>query len=90
MQKESFKTPRRISTNSDQLYVGHYWLIPPNLAIDRHIEMDRTEVRLKTKDVEKFTGLPRSTIIYVLGELSKRGFLQRLGRAAGTHYQLIF
>lgn len=51
---------------------------------------EHPEVRLKTKDVEKFTGLPRSTIIYVLGELSKRGFLQRLGRAAGTHYQLIF
>lgn len=51
---------------------------------------EHPEVRLKTKDVETLTSLPRSTIIYALGELFKRGFLQRMGRAAGTHYQLIF
>lgn len=51
---------------------------------------EHPEVRLKTKAVEKLTKLPRSTIIYALSELSKRGFLQRMGRAAGTHYQLIF
>lgn len=51
---------------------------------------EHPEHRLKTKDIEKYTQLPRSTIIYALSELSQRGFLQRLGRAAGTHYQILF
>lgn len=51
---------------------------------------EHPEIQLMTKDVEKFTDLPRRTIVYALGELYKRGFLQRFGKGAGTHYQLIF
>lgn len=51
---------------------------------------EHPEVRLKIKDIEELTHLPRSTLIYALGELYKRDFIQRMGRAAGTHYQLIF
>ncbi len=51
---------------------------------------EHPEVRLQTKEIEKFTDVPRSTIVYALGELCQKGFLQKMGRAAGTHYQLIF
>ncbi len=36
------------------------------------------------------TGLPRTTVTDALGVLTKRGFIQRLGRGAGIRYQLIF
>lgn len=51
---------------------------------------EHPEIRLKTGEIKKFTSLPRSTIIYALGELFREGFIQRMGRAAGTHYQLTF
>ena len=48
------------------------------------------ELHLQTKDLIKHIDMPRKTIVYCLGELTKRGFLYRRGQKAGTHYELIF
>ncbi len=51
---------------------------------------DRPERRLKVLEIVNRTGLPRRTVQYALKSLVDIGFIQRLGRGAGTRYQLIF
>ena len=48
------------------------------------------ERRLKVSDVVDFTGHPRRTVQYALKMLVEKGFLQRLGKGAGSRYQLVF
>lgn len=48
------------------------------------------EKRLRVSEVTKTTSLPRRTVQYALNTLIKKQFLQKLGRGAGTRYQLIF
>ena len=48
------------------------------------------ERKLKVSELEETTSLPRRTIQYALKTLTEKGFLQRLGSGAGSHYQLIF
>ena len=48
------------------------------------------EKRLKVANLVTETGLPRRTIQYALNTLTKQGFLQMLGRGAGSRYQLLF
>lgn len=48
------------------------------------------ERRLKVSDVVEFTGRPRRTVQYALRTLVEKGFLQPLGRGAGSRYQLVF
>ena len=45
---------------------------------------------LKVADIVEGTGLPRRTIQYALNTLARQGFLQLLGRGAGSRYQLLF
>lgn len=46
--------------------------------------------RLKVAEIEQATGLPRRTVQFALRTLTGKEFLQRLGRGAGTRYQLVF
>jgi len=48
------------------------------------------ERRLKVADIVEGTGLPRRTVQYALNTLARQGFLQLLGRGAGSRYQLLF
>ena len=48
------------------------------------------EKQLKVAELETISGLPRRTIQYALKTLSEQKFLQRLGQAAGSRYQLAF
>ena len=46
--------------------------------------------RLQVAELVETTSLPRRTIQYTLKTLTEKGFLQRLGKGAGSRYQLIF
>lgn len=48
------------------------------------------EKQLKVADIETGINLPRRTIQFALKTLTGQGFLQRLGKAAATRYQLVF
>jgi len=48
------------------------------------------EKRIQVMELEKDTKLPRRTIQYSLNALTKKGFLQKAGKGAGSRYQLIF
>ncbi len=48
------------------------------------------EKKLKVADIEKTVELPRRTIQFALKTLTETAFLQRLGKGAGSRYQLIF
>ena len=48
------------------------------------------EKKLKVADIEKTTELPRRTIQFALKTLTEKTFLQRLGKGAGSRYQLKF
>jgi len=48
------------------------------------------EKRLKVAEIANDTGLPRRTVQYALQTLAKNVFIQKLGQAAGTRYQLVF
>ena len=48
------------------------------------------EKRLKVAEIVNDTGLPRRTVQYALQTLTKNSFIQKLGQAAGTRYQLVF
>lgn len=48
------------------------------------------ETKLKVADIEKNTDLPRRTIQFALKSLVEKAFLNRLGKGAGSRYQLIF
>ena len=48
------------------------------------------EKKLKVADIEKMTELPRRTIQFALKTLTEKTFLQRLGKGAGSRYQLMF
>lgn len=48
------------------------------------------EKQLKVADIETSTQLPRRTIQFALNTLTRQIFLQRLGKAAATRYQLVF
>ena len=45
---------------------------------------------LKVADIEKNTALPRRTIQFALKSLAEKAFLNRLGKGAGSRYQLVF
>jgi Fic family protein len=51
---------------------------------------ERPENRLQRSLIIEDTGFPRTTVTDALAVLTKRGFIQRLGRGAGIRYQLIF
>jgi len=46
--------------------------------------------QLKVAELETITGLPRRTIQLALKTLTEQKFLQKLGQAAGSRYQLVF
>ena len=48
------------------------------------------ERKLKVAHIEKTAELPRRTIQFALKTLTEKAFLQRLGKGAGSRYQLIF
>ncbi len=48
------------------------------------------EKKLKVADIESMVALPRRTIQYALKTLTEQQFLQKLGKAAGSRYQLVF
>ena len=48
------------------------------------------EIKLKVADIEKTTALPRRTIQFALKSLAEKTFLNRLGKGAGSRYQLVF
>ena len=48
------------------------------------------EKRIQVMELEKDIKLPRRTIQYSLNVLTKKGFLQQIGKGAGSRYQLIF
>ena len=48
------------------------------------------ETKLKVADIEKNTDLPRRTIQFALKSLVEKAFLNRMGKGAGSRYQLIF
>ena len=48
------------------------------------------EKRLKVSDIVKDTALPRRTVQYSLQTLTKNEIIQKLGKGAGTRYQLVF
>lgn len=48
------------------------------------------EKRIQISDLEKVVKLPRRTLQYSLNTLTKKGFLQKIGKGAGSRYQLIF
>jgi len=51
---------------------------------------DQPEVRLRTKEVCETTKLPRRTVVSILSQLEKNGFIQKYGQGAGVRYQLVF
>ena len=51
---------------------------------------ERPETRLQTRQIIADTGFPRSTVTDALRLLKGQGFIQRFGRGAGVHYQLVF
>ena len=48
------------------------------------------EKKLKVADIEKNTDLPRRTIQFALKSLVEKAILNRLGKGAGSRYQLVF
>jgi hypothetical protein len=48
------------------------------------------EQRLQVAKIESITGFPRRTIQYALKALADQQFLQKLGKGAGSRYQLVF
>ena len=64
--------------------------LSPSAARVLHCFKERPENRLQRRLIIEDTGLPRTTVTDALGVLTKRGFIQRLGRGAGIRYQLIF
>jgi len=48
------------------------------------------EKRIQVMELEKDIKLPRRTIQYSLNTLTKKGFLQKTGKGAGSKYQLVF
>lgn len=48
------------------------------------------EIKLKVADIEQATDLPRRTIQFALKSLAEKTFLNRLGKGAGSRYQLVF
>ena len=48
------------------------------------------EIKLKVADIEQTTNLPRRTIQFALKSLAEKTFLNRLGKGAGSRYQLVF
>jgi Fic family protein len=48
------------------------------------------EQRLQVAKIESITGFSRRTIQYALKTLADQQFLQRLGKGAGSRYQLVF
>ena len=72
-----------------QRYARHEQLSETALTVLKTFK-DRPEKRLKVSEIEKRTALPRRTAQYALRSLVNAGFIQRLGRGAGTRYQLIF
>ncbi len=48
------------------------------------------EKRIKVSDIERETSIPRRTVQYALQTLVKKEFIQKLGKRAGTRYQIIF
>jgi Fic family protein len=64
--------------------------LSPSAAEVLHCFKERPENRLQRRLIIEDTGLPRTTVTDALGVLTKRGFIQRLGRGAGIRYQLIF
>ena len=51
---------------------------------------ERPEQRLTPKQIASETNIPTRTISRVLGTLAKGNLIQRLGKGAGTRYQLTF
>ena len=47
-------------------------------------------IKLKVADIEQTTDLPRRTIQFALKSLTEKAFLNRLGKGAGSRYQLVF
>ena len=64
--------------------------LSPSASKVLHCFKERPENRLQRRLIIEDTGLPRTTVTDALGVLTKRGFIQRLGRGAGIRYQLIF
>jgi Fic family protein len=50
----------------------------------------RPEQRLQVAKIESITGFSRRTIQYALKTLADQQFLQKLGKGAGSRYQLVF
>jgi Fic family protein len=48
------------------------------------------EQRLQVAKIESITGFSRRTIQYALKTLADQQFLQKLGKGAGSRYQLVF
>ncbi|MFC1886836.1 Fic family protein [Thermodesulfobacteriota bacterium] len=48
------------------------------------------EKRLTVAEITRETSIPRRTVQYSLKVLADKAFVQRMGRGAGTRYQLIF
>lgn len=48
------------------------------------------EKRLSVAEITRKTSIPRRTVQYALKVLGEKAFVQRLGRGAGTRYQIIF
>ena len=46
--------------------------------------------KLKVAEIERTTALPRRTSQFALKTLTEKAFIQRLGKGAGSRYQLIF
>jgi len=51
---------------------------------------EHPEARLQSGKISKLISLPRRTVTRAVQELSKKGFLQQLGKGADTRYQLVF
>ena len=64
--------------------------LSPSAAEVLHCFKERPANRLQRRLIIEATGFPRTTVTDALGVLTKRGFIQRLGRGAGIRYQLIF
>ena len=64
--------------------------LSPAAAKVLHCFKERPENRLQRRLIIEDTGLPRTTVTDALAVLTKRGFIQRLGRGAAMGYQLIF
>ncbi len=51
---------------------------------------DYPEKKLATQQILRLTHLPRRTIVHALNHLLEKSLIQRRGRGAGVHYQLVF